>query len=88
LAAPVETFKTRSYITPGYYFYFQAEKKIISVILCNLLQRKRYKGENKRSDCQIKVIERVRRNGPRIAQPAVVFLDKKKRGGEKNEREY
>lgn len=47
------------------------------------MQRKRYKGENKRSDCQIKVIERVRRNGPRIAQPVVVFLDKKKEEGKK-----
>jgi len=35
LAAPVETFKTRSYITPGYYFYFQAEKKNY---LCHPLQ--------------------------------------------------
>jgi len=68
-------------------FLFSGKKKIISVILCNLLQRKRYKGENKRSDCQIKVIERVRRNGLRIVQPVVVFLDKKREeGGETRER--
>lgn len=77
-APDTETFKTRSYITRLAIIFIFRTEKIISVILCNLLQRKRYKGENKRSDCQIKVIERVRRNGPRIV---VVFLDRGEKKG-------